>query len=106
MNQLFAPKFANPNAAAPAASGPQEKWAKAGFLNIDLPDPTTDSGWAKLGSIGFEIANPRHMKLLPWLMADDGKHFDERVKVIFGAARFTYRSAEKDTSVGFVLPGM
>lgn len=105
MNNLFAPASRNP-AAPVAPSAPKAKWEKAGFLNIDLPDPKTDSGYAKLGSIGFELANPRHMKLLPWLMAEDGKHFDERVKIVFANARFTYRSSEKDESVGFVLPGM
>lgn len=102
---IFAPAFANP-AAPKAAPAPQEKWAKSGFINIDLPDPSTESGFAKFGSIGLEVNNARHQKLLPWLMEDDGAHFQERIQIVFANARITYRSAEKDTSGGFVLPGM
>jgi hypothetical protein len=105
MNAMFAPKQANPNApAAPAVQ--KERWMKDGFLNFDLPDPRSADGYAKFGSIGIDLKNVRHRKLMDWLLADNGAHYDERIKLVRDSFRITFRTAEKDESVGFVLPGM
>jgi hypothetical protein len=105
MNQLFQPKFANPSAPA-AATVTKEKWMKDGFLNFDLPDPRSADGFAKFGSIGIDLKNVRHRKLIEWLLADGGAHYNDRIKVVQQSFRITFRTAEKDESVGFVLPGM
>lgn len=107
MNALFQPRNANPNAPvnnAPAVGN--EKWRKSGFLNFDLPDPKAADGFAKFGAIGIEVNNIRHQKLVNWLMENNGAHYDERIEIVRASFRITYRSAEKDDSVGFVLPGM
>lgn len=106
-NSMFQPQFRNPAAQpAPAAQAGNEKWRKIGFLNFDLPDPNAADGFAKFGAIGLEVQNIRHQKLLNWLMEKDGAHYDERIEIVRASFRITYRSAEKDESVGFVLPGM
>lgn len=103
MNTLFQPK--NVNAAAPTApAAPEPKWKKSGFINLSLPDG--NGGTAKLGSIGLEANNVRHQKLEAWLTADGGKHMEERLKHLLAAVVADYRSAEKDETVGFALPGM
>jgi hypothetical protein len=106
MSNMFASKFQNQNPAAPAPTANTPKWAKSGFLNFDLPDPKAADGFAKFGAIGIEINNVRHQKLLAWLNENNGAHFDERINIVRQSFRITYRGAEKDESVGFLLPGM